>query len=113
MLFVFGILIPGRLAAQIEYNEQVPQLAFAVQEITGALKEAGQENLQVSLVIEPDLASPEAFQIRSLGPKRVEVSGSDATGEMHPSANSSYSIFQRIPLKKTTLSGKKRKWLCH
>jgi hypothetical protein len=58
-------------------------LAFAAQELKDALKEAGRENLQVALIVKPDEASLEAFQIRSVGPTQVEVTGSDATGAMY------------------------------
>jgi len=83
LLFVLGILLPGRLAASVEYDAQIPQLAFAAQELKDALKEAGRENLQVKLIVKPDEASPEAFRIRSVGPTQVEVTGTDATGAMY------------------------------
>jgi hypothetical protein len=76
------MLLPGRLAVSVEYDAQIPQLAFAAQELEGALTEAGWEDLQVKLIIKPDEASPEAFQIRPIGPTQVEVTGSDATGVM-------------------------------
>ncbi len=75
--------LPGRLAASVEYDAKIPQLAFAAQELKDALKEAGRENLQVALIVKPDEASPEAFQIRSVGPTKVEIIGSDATGAMY------------------------------
>jgi len=83
LLSVLGTLLPGRLAASVEYDAKIPQLAFAAQELKGALKEAERENLQVALIVKPDGASPEAFQIRSVGPTQVEVIGSDATGAMY------------------------------
>ena len=83
LLFVFGILLPGRLAASVEYDVQIPQLAFAAQELKDALKEAGRENLQVALIVKPDESSPEAFQIRSVGPTEVWIIGTDATGAMY------------------------------
>jgi len=83
LLFVLGILLPGRLAASVEYDAQIPQLAFAAQELKDALKESGRDNLQVSLIAKPDESSPEAFQIRSLGPTEVWIIGSDATGAMY------------------------------
>jgi len=73
----------GRLAASVEYDATIPQLAFAAQELNDALKEAGRENLQVTLIAKPDESSPEAFQIRSVGSNQVEVTGSDATGAMY------------------------------
>jgi hypothetical protein len=83
LFFVSGILLPGRLAASVEYDPKVPQLAFAAQELEGALKEAGRENLQIALILKPDKSTPEAFQIRSIGPTQVEVTGTDATGAMY------------------------------
>ena len=83
LLFVLGILLPGRLAASVEYDTQIPQLAFAAQELKDALKEAGRENLQVALLVKPDETSPESFQIRSVGSNRIEVIGADATGAMN------------------------------
>ena len=43
LLFVLGILLPGRLAASVEYDAKIPQLVFAAQELNNALKEAGRE----------------------------------------------------------------------
>jgi hypothetical protein len=83
LLFVLGILFPGRLPASVEYDSKIPQLAFAAQELKGALEEAGQANLQVTLIVRPDESSPEAFQIRFVGLTRVEVVGSDAAGAMY------------------------------
>jgi len=83
LLFVLGILLPGRLAAEVIYDPHITQLAFAAQELESALTEAGRENLQVTLIVKPDESSPEAFQIRSVGPNQVEVTGSDATGAMY------------------------------
>ena len=74
---------PGRRAASVEYDAQIPQLAFAAQELNDALKEAGRENLQVALIVNPNESSPEAFQIRSVGPTQVKVMGSDKTGAMY------------------------------
>ena len=81
--FVLAILLPGCLAASVEYDARIPQLVFAAQELEGALKEAGREDLQVMLIVKPDESSPEAFQIRSVGPTQIEVAGSDATGAMY------------------------------
>jgi len=75
LLFVLGILLQDRLAASVEYDAQIPQLAFAAQELKDTLKEAGREDLQAALIVKPDEASPEAFQILSVGPTQVEVTG--------------------------------------
>ena len=82
-LFVFGILLPGHPAASVEYDAKIPQLVFAAQELEDALKEVERENLQVSLIVTPDEASPEAFQIRSIEPTKIEITGTDATGAMY------------------------------
>jgi hypothetical protein len=83
LLFVVGIFLPGLLGASIAYDTQVPQLAFAAQELESAFREAGREDLQVSLSIKADASNPEAFQIRALSPTRLEVIGTDATGAMY------------------------------
>ena len=41
LLSVLGMLSPGRLAASIEHDAQIPQLAFAAQELTDAVEGAG------------------------------------------------------------------------
>ena len=33
LLFVLGMLLPGHLAASVEYDTNIPQLVFAVQEL--------------------------------------------------------------------------------
>ena len=83
LLFVLGILLPGRLAASVEYDAKIPQLVFAAQELNDALKEAGRENLQVALIVKPDEALSEAFQIQSVGPNQIRIIGTDATGAMY------------------------------
>ncbi len=83
LLSVLGLLLPGRLAASVEYDARIPQLAFAAQELESALKEAGRENLQVALIVRPNESSPEAFQIRHIGPAEVWIIGTDATGAMY------------------------------
>lgn len=82
-LFVLCILLPGRLAAAVEYDAKIPQLVFTAQELNDALKETGRENLQVALIIKPDEALPEAFQIRSVGPTQIRIIGTGATGAMY------------------------------
>ena len=83
LLFVLGILLPGRLAASVEYDTNIPQLVFAAQELEVALKEVGREDLQVSLTIKPDETLPEAFQIRTVAPNQIRITGTDATGAMY------------------------------
>jgi hypothetical protein len=36
-LSILGLLLPGRLAASVEYDAKIPQLAFAAQELKDAL----------------------------------------------------------------------------
>jgi hypothetical protein len=62
---ILGMLLPGRLMAGVEYDATVPQLAFAAQELKGAIIDAQRKDLQVELIIRSDKTSPEAFQIRS------------------------------------------------
>ena len=76
-------IVPGFTNVEVHHDPDIPQLAFAANELKHALMETGQENLQVSLVIKPDESSPEAFKIKSLGPNQVEVTGTDATGAMY------------------------------
>ncbi len=83
LLFMVGTLLPARLSASVEYDDQIPQLAFAAQEVEIAMKEAGQEDLEVALLIRPDETSPESFKIRHMGPDEVWIIGSDASGAMY------------------------------
>ena len=65
------------------YEAQIPQLAYAAQELKTALVEAGREGLKVTLSGKGDSLSPEGFQIRTDRPNQIEVVGSDATGAMY------------------------------
>ena len=69
--------------ASVEYDEQIPQLAFAARELNDALKTAGRENLRVALIVRPDESLPEGFKIRTLGPAEVWIVGTDPTGAMY------------------------------
>ncbi len=82
-LFLWSILQTNCFAASVKYDKQIPQLAFAAEELELALQESGRKNLKVTLTIKADESKPEAFQIRSSGPKRVEVTGTDAKGAMY------------------------------
>ena len=64
-LFVLGLLLPGGVTAAVEYDSQIPQLAFAAQELNDALEEAGRENLKIALIVKPNESSPEAFRSRT------------------------------------------------
>lgn len=81
LVFVLCILLPGRLAASVAYDAKIPQLVFAAQELNDALKKAGQENLQVTLIVKPDEASLELMgkmlssPILSGWPRNTRVSG--------------------------------------
>ena len=99
LLFVLGILLLGRVAASVKYDAKIPQLAFAAQELKNALKKAGQENLQVTLIVKPDKALPEAFQIRAVGLTRVEIIGSDASGAMYGGLEVADLIRLGLPIK--------------
>ena len=44
LLFVLGLLLPGRLAAEVIYDPHITQLAFAAQELKDALKAIPGEN---------------------------------------------------------------------
>tara|TARA_R110002049_G_scaffold50370_3_gene143177 strand:+ start:234563 stop:235249 length:687 start_codon:yes stop_codon:yes gene_type:complete len=70
-------------AAGVEFDKQVPQCVFAATELKAAMKEANRENMKISLVIAPNIASAEAFQIRVAGPNEIHVTGADANGVMY------------------------------
>lgn len=83
-LYIFMIFsLHFRLSATVEYDDQIPQLAFAAREIENAIEESGKRELIVELIIKNDSDAPEAFQIRTFGTSRVEVTGSDASGAMY------------------------------
>ncbi|MDX2430712.1 MAG: hypothetical protein QNK35_07255, partial [Bacteroides sp.] len=83
LIFAFFLLLTASLEAKVKYDKDAPQLAFAAQEIEAAIKEAGLEDLKVSLLIKADESSPEAYQIRVLDVKRVEIIGTDQNGAMY------------------------------
>ncbi|VGO23519.1 hypothetical protein [Pontiella sulfatireligans] len=93
-----GLLFPGVLKASVKYDAQIPQVVFAAQEINAALKEAGRENLPVSLVIKPDADTPEAFQIKTSG-SVIEVTGSDANGAMYGGIEVANYLKMGLPIK--------------
>lgn len=78
-----AVFLQGCLTPEIIYDRDIPQVAFAAQELKDALREAGKEDLEVALVIKADESKPEAFQIRLVEPDRVEITGTDATGAMY------------------------------
>ena len=69
--------------AEIEFDTEIPPLVFAAQELEQALAEAGKSDVSVSLRMEPDPSQLEAFAIRLLGAKRIEVVGTDLNGAMY------------------------------
>ena len=81
LLCWFGV--PERADAGVKHEAQDPQLVFAAQELSFALKEMRQEELQVTLAIEPDEVSPEAFRIQRVNPNQIIVIGTDANGAMY------------------------------
>lgn len=97
--FVSGLFLSGQLAASVKYDVSIPQVAFAAQEIEDALKDVGRDNLQVTLIINPDESSPESFQIRSLDTNHIEVTGSDATGAMYGGLEVADIIRLGLPIK--------------
>ena len=70
-------------SARVEYDAGIPQMAFAAQELRRAFEETGKKDLQVTLTVQSDASSPEAFSIRRVGGKRIEVTGTDVTGAMY------------------------------
>ncbi len=70
-------------AAGVDFDTRIPQCVFAANELNVALTELGKKDIRVSLSINRDESSPEAFQIRTADPNRIEVIGSDASGAMY------------------------------
>ncbi|MFC1653031.1 carbohydrate-binding family 6 protein, partial [Planctomycetota bacterium] len=83
LVFVMSMLLQSGLAASVDYDAQIPQLAFAAQELNDALRETGREDLQVALIVKPEESSPEVYQIQSFEPSKVLIIGGDATGTMY------------------------------
>ncbi len=83
LVVISALLVPRSVLADVEYDATIPQLKFAAQEIERAVIETGRKDLMVTLTVKSDSTSPEAFQIRSAEPNRVDVIGSDATGAMY------------------------------
>ena len=92
---------PIPLAAAIHYDAKVPQLAFAAGELTRALSESGKADLEVTLKINADQTSPEAFEIKT-GSAGIEVVGSDANGAMYGGIEVAESIKMNLPIKNVT-----------
>ena len=82
-VFIGNVNVLDVSAAGVEFDGQVPQCVFAADELNAAMKEAGRENVKVSLVVVPDIASTEAFQIRVSGPSDIQIAGADANGVMY------------------------------
>jgi len=80
LLCVLGLLLPSRVAAAIQYDKTIPQVTFAAQELETALKETDREDLQITLVVTSDGASPESVQVKNAGSAGIKVTGSDANG---------------------------------
>lgn len=79
----FGVLLPERVDAGVEHDAENPQLVFAAQELNAALKETGKEELRVTLEVEPDESSPEAFRIQRVDSNQIKIIGTDANGAMY------------------------------
>ncbi|MFC2089454.1 Ig-like domain-containing protein [Bacteroidota bacterium] len=82
-IMVCSLLFMGSSASNVEYDDRIPQLEFAAQEIEKALKETDKGKLKVTLLIKADESNPEAFTIRNVGKNRIEVSGTDSKGAMY------------------------------
>ncbi len=83
LLSISAVLQPSPALASVAHDADVPQLVFAAQELQEALNEAERRNLHVSIRVEPNASTPEAFEIRLLGPERIEIVGTDSTGAMY------------------------------
>ena len=83
LFLVLVFHVPVRLAAEVEFDAGIPQLAFAAQELEDAMDEVGGKSLNVTLIVQEDESSPEAYQIRSVGTNRVRITGTDANGAMY------------------------------
>jgi hypothetical protein len=77
------VFVTGCTSVEVSYDKNIPQLAFAAQELKLAIKQSKRKGLQVSFVVKPDGSESEAFQIRYLDPDHLEITGSDATGAMY------------------------------
>ncbi len=82
-LLVLVLSLPTRLAAELSFDHRIPQIAFAAQELTGALQEIEQECLRISITVDADATRPEAFEIRSSRSGEILITGSDAKGAMY------------------------------
>lgn len=82
LLSVLSLFLASRVLAVVTYDDTIPQLEFAAQELRAAQKEVGRENLNVVLTVKPNQAKPEAFEIRT-GEGTITVVGSDASGAMY------------------------------
>ena len=99
MLFLLSIFLPIHLSAQVKYDKTIPQLAFAAQELESALKEAGKEELKVSIIINKDDSKPEAFQIKTIDSNQIEIIGTDAKGAMYGGLEVAELIKLGLPIK--------------
>lgn len=102
LVFVSCFLLPGYLTASVEYDAKIPQLAFAAQELEGALKESGLEDLEIMLSVKPDESKPEAFEIEKAGSTGIRVTGSDANGAMYGGLEVAEYLKLGLPIKNIT-----------
>ncbi|MFC2115420.1 hypothetical protein ACFLTU_03040 [Bacteroidota bacterium] len=98
-LFVSGPLLSCQQNASVKYDASIPQVEFAARELKNALKQVGRIDLEVTLIVNPDESSPEAFQIRSLGANQVEIIGTDAKGAMYGGLELAELIKLGLPIK--------------
>ena len=83
LLFVIGLHLPCSLSASVEYDERIPEVAFAAQELKAALRESGRKDLKVALAPRRIGALPESPQIRLISSVEAWVAGADATGTIY------------------------------
>jgi hypothetical protein len=98
LLVVLGLVFPGAIVASVGYDARIPQLRFAAEELNDAMTESGREDLEVSLIVQSNASSPEAFQIRVVAPNQIEVAGSDATGAMYGGLEVADRLKLRLPI---------------
>jgi hypothetical protein len=73
LLSVWGILSQSNLAADVLFDRDVPQVAFAARELSGAITESRRADLKVTIAIDSDPSNPEAFQVQVAGPNDIEI----------------------------------------
>lgn len=83
LLPVLGLLCQVTGAAEVQFDRQVPQIAFAASELERAIAEVGRDDLKITIAINADSSNPEGFKIQVVGPNEIRVAGADANGAMY------------------------------